>query len=378
MHRTSSNPRITRLTPLSEATAWLLALEAPVPLQCRAVASACGKVLGREVRGSGDVPRVAVAAAEGWAVAAEDLTGATPYSAALLAPPPAWVEAGDALPSATDAVLPPEAVTLAAPGMAEVSAETVAGERVRAAGENLAAGEVLLAEGTRIAPHHLLLLAACGVAEVQLRVPKVRLVIAGASPSGCAELVRLWLERFGADVCETVATPGERLALSDAFRLRGVDLVLSVGGTGQGQVDCAVAAMNDAGGVEVQGVAIRPGSTAAFGQTTAGVVLLLPGQLDELLAGLLLLAQPVLATLTGQPHLTEDAAMLPLADKVVSAIGVSEVFLALAEEGGVRPVALDGAGFADLAQAQGWFVVAPGQEGFAAGEAVQVRSFSPR
>jgi molybdopterin biosynthesis enzyme len=377
MAHTSDNPSPARLTPLDDALARLLALARPVPAERRAVAASVGMIVAREVRASRAVPPAAVALVDGWAVNAENLVGASSYSAAILAPPPPWVDAGDPMPEATDAVLPPDTVTVAQPGMAEVSAPVFPGEGVRAAGADIAEGELLLAAGTRLAARHLAILAACEVVELEVRVPRVRLVFASAIAAGHVDFVRRWMEPAGVEVHEAIVATGERAALADAYRARGADLVLGIGGTGLGRADRAIAALADAGAVAVHGVALTPGGAAAFGQGDGTLVLLLPQRLDALLAALLLLACPLLAALSGAQR-GEGAAAIPVTDKVVSVIGVAELFLALPDRGGVRPVALEGAGFADLAAALGWFLVAPGQEGFAAGQAVQVRPFSPR
>src|SRR6478609_9091334 len=50
-------------------------------------------------------PRQDVAAADGWALRANDLVGASSYSPVALPELPAWVQAGDAMPDGCDCVL---------------------------------------------------------------------------------------------------------------------------------------------------------------------------------------------------------------------------------------------------------------------------------
>jgi molybdopterin biosynthesis enzyme len=310
-------------------------------------------------------------------VNAEDLVGASAYSAALLAPPPHWVEADDPMPSGVDAVLPPDAVTVPAPGMAEASTSVAPGEGVRNTGQDIRTGGLLLAAGTRLAPRHIGILGACGIVKVDVRTPRIRIVLASAAAERHVDMVRMWLGLAGTEVVEAISAAGERAELNAAYKKPGVDFVLSLGGTGQGRSDCAVAALGDAGDIAWHGIALRPGGTAAFGRVGGVPVLLLPGRIDGVIAGLLALAAKVLSGLSGltQP---DWQAPLRLAGNASSTIGFTEFFLGLPEGDLIRPLPLDEAGFEALARAAGWFTVPPGSEGLAAGDVVHLRPFQPR
>ena len=265
----------------------------------RAVDAACGAVLAEDVVVAADLPARPTAYADGWAVNAEELVGATNYSTAILAPPPGWVEASDVMPPGTDAVLPPEAVTTAAPGMAEASDGVAPGHGVRNTGADIRKGTLLVGEGTMLAARHIGLLAACGVEIVSVRAPRARLVMASAAAGRHAGMVRLWLEQAGANVADVVHAHGDRAKLAGLYGDGTADLVVSVGGTGQGRKDRAVAALIDAGTLGVQGIALRPGGHCAFGEAGGAPVLLLPGRLDALIASWLALVVPALEGLAG-------------------------------------------------------------------------------
>jgi molybdopterin biosynthesis enzyme len=127
----------------------------------------------------------------------------------------------------------------------------------------------------------------------------------------------------------------------------------------------------------VQGVALGPGASAAFGSVGSAPVLLLPGRLDAMIAGMLALAMPALAVASGLN--SKDASrVLRLVEKVTSVVGLSELFLGLPAGDAVRAVPLAEARFDALALAIGWFIVPPELEGFAAGQTVQLRPFHPR
>ena len=335
---------------------------------------AAGAVLASRLEAKADLPPRPIANTDGWAVNAEDLIGSSAYSAAVLQSPQ-WVDAGDAMPEA-DAVLSPECISFSAPDVAEAAGSVVSGEGVRLQGQDIAAGEVLLEEGTRLEPRHIGLLQACGFQAVAVRIPRLRIVIASGGAALHGPMIRSWLEAAGGHVEDVVSAPGDRGALAAQYRRPGADLVISLGGTGQGRNDCAVAALLDAGSVAVHGVALRPGSTAAFGSAGSATVLLLPGRLDAMIAGMLMLAMPALAGASGFRN-KDRSSVYALVEKVTSVVGLSELFLGLPAGDAIRAVPLAEARLDALAQAIGWFTVPPELEGLAAGQNVHLRSFHP-
>lgn len=370
----SPNPRIPRLAPLDAALDRLAALTQRGYVLSRLVAQAIGTVLAADVHAATDLPSEAIAYADGWAVAAEDVAGATAYGAAILSPPPLWVEAGSRMPAAADAILPPEAATFATPDVGEVSSSVAPGEGVRNAGQDVSAGALMAEQGTRLTARHVALLGACGIENVDVRVPRVRLIIAGRGGTPYGDMVRQWLTAVGAEVTEVLAAPADRAALSAGYAKQGADLVVSIGGTGQGRTDCAVAALSDVGAIELHGIAMRPGTTAAFGHVGERPVLLVPGRIDAMVAGMLILVAPAVSNAAGLVEPRWQVASR-LASKVTSTIGVSELFLGMRAGDELEPVPLDGAGLDVLVRAVGWFMVPPGSEGYAAGETVHLRPF---
>lgn len=376
MHHAPENPRILRFTPLDQSYARLAELMRPVAARSVAVGDAVGLVLAEDVVVPVDLPATPTAYSDGWAVNAEELVGATAYSAAILAPPPEWVEADDEMPSGSDAVLPPDAVTMSDPGMAEAQESVAPGEGVRNTGQDIEAGTVLIAAGQRLAPRHVGLLNVCNVPEIRVRIPRIRLVVASRSAERHADMIRLWLTMAGGEVVETVVAL-DKAAQKAAFTGPGADLVLSLGGTGQGRTDYAIAALAAVGTVDLHGVALRPGGGAAFGMAAGTPVLLLGGRMDSLIAGGLTLGARAVNGLAGLNRPSWRASA-PITDKASSVIGFTEIFLAIPEDGGMRPAPLYEASFDAVARAVGWFTLSPESEGLPAGQTVHVRPFSPR
>jgi molybdopterin biosynthesis enzyme len=371
----TQNPRLSRLTALDDALERLSGLLRPAAPRDVPVGESCGRIAAASIAVPADVPPAPRAHTDGWAVNSADLVGASSYSPALLTPPPVWIDAGDAMPSGTDAVLPFHDLSESVPGTAEAGASVAPGEGVRLAGQDIASGHVVVPAGVRVMPVQLGVLGALGLETISVRTPRVRIVEAGAA-RGHAQAVRAWLAAWGADVIGS-GESGDRPSLADIFRQPRADLVISIGGTGEGRNDFAAASLADAGEIAVRGVALRPGASLTFGQAGGVPVLLLPGRLDALFAGLLSVGDFALRRLGGCAGDSEAIPAL-LALKASSAIGFSEIFVVTRDGDAVRPHPLSEAGWDVLASASGWFTVPPGSEGFAAGDRVQVRPFQPR
>ncbi|MBN8921425.1 MAG: molybdopterin-binding protein, partial [Rhizobiales bacterium] len=100
--------RIGRLTPLNEVLAALARLARPVAARALPLDLACGRVLAADMASQMASAGRAVALRDGWAVRADLVADAGPYMPVPVST--TWVEAGDAMPDDTDAVLRPDAV----------------------------------------------------------------------------------------------------------------------------------------------------------------------------------------------------------------------------------------------------------------------------
>lgn len=365
--------RINRLTPRVDLLRAFAGLPPVAPVRV-ALAEALGGVLAEDVRATQALPESTLAKADGWAVAGADVAGAGSYGPAFLTPAPDWVDAGAALPPNADTLLAPEDLTLEG-GIAQATAAPAPGSGTRPAGADASEGETVLPRGRLLGALEIGVLAEMGVADVEIRRPRVRIVLAREDDRRSALLARL-VESAGGMVVDVLA-PGETAEeLAPALAKAGADLVLGVGGTGAGRNDHMVEALRSVASEVVHGIALHPGRTAAFG-AAPHPVLLLPGALEAMLGAWLGLGAPLLARLSGR---AEEAALhkLVLADKIASTIGLDEIFLIEAENGAARPLALAEASLAELARARLMVVVPAGLEGFAAGESVQAHAISPR
>jgi molybdopterin molybdotransferase len=369
--------RLSRLAPLHEIEAAVDAIARPVASRAIAVAAAAGRVLATDAVALTPVPPTAMALRDGWAVRSELVADAGPYAPAPLLPVPVWVDVGDPLPHDCDAVLMPDAVSMTG-GTAQAIASAAPGEGVLAAAADADPGRPLCKAGQRLRPIDVAVLRAAGIAQVHIREPRVRVCSANpaidAIDDMVAPLLACCIERDGGvATIERAALDGGR-GLMEMLRQDENDAVVVVGGTGSGRHDASVTTLAGLGRVDIHGMGIRPGETAALGTAASRPVLLLPGRLDAALAVWLLVGRRLLARLIGL-RANAPVAKVTLMRKVVSTIGLAEVVPVAACEGGVEPLAAASLPLWSLTRAAGWILVPPDSEGFAPGSIVELRSF---
>ncbi|AWN39218.1 molybdopterin-binding protein [Methylobacterium radiodurans] len=354
------------LMPLGDALGLLCATAGPVAERLVPLAFAGGRIAGGTFEAPRALPGGLTAARDGFAVDSAAIVGASPYAPVPLPHRPAWVEAGEALPTGTDAVLPPE--SLESHGAV---ADLAVREGARGPGEDLAAGDRLLAAGERIGPLHLLALAIAGLDAIPIRTPCLRLVATGAAaPDGLSPLLAALIAGRGGD-SECLAVPDDVEAIASAVGGGDADAVFVLGGSGYGCTDRSVAGLARAGRLHAHGIALRPGETAAVGEAAGRPVLILPGRPEAALAAFLALGAPLLARLAGT--VDAPAAPAPLLRKIASVIGLAEIVFVRRNPQGVEPLGGFELPLRRLLQADGFVLVAPEREGHPAGDQVEVR-----
>ncbi|NNM72223.1 hypothetical protein [Enterovirga aerilata] len=346
------------LVPAARVLAELTRDLAPVAVRRLPLGEAEGGVLAAALVAPSPVPPRAVALRRGYAVAAADTTGAGPYSPLPLASVPTLVGPGDVLPSGADAVLPEDAVSIAA-GLVEVQESVAPGFWARRRGEDAAAGTVLREAGLALRPVDVAVAGAAGLQEALIRRPKV--LVAGRGDA--AGLVAALAREAGAEVrLAPKIGPGESA---------GYDLAIVIEA-----VEEQAKALPEAGGRLVAArLALWPGEDgAALVEGTCPVLLAQP-RLADALGVFLGLGLPVLRQLAGaKPGLVERG---PLARKVASSVGIAELVLLRRAPGGLEPLATGDPPLAAIAAAEAWLIVPPESEGFAAGETIEAERFRP-
>ncbi len=329
--------RVTRLVPLDAALARWLEAVAAAPPRPAAPLDAIGAALAETVRAAAALPPCATALREGWALSAADTVGATGYAPAFLPAAPVWVEAGDPLPPGADAVLPDAALDRQGPLWACLAA-AAPGENMRRAGGEVPAGTALAQAGQTVTPALAAALAAAGVAHVSIPRPQASLA-AGLDPTA-AEVCRALLRPIG----EITTGPGPILV-----EPRGAS---APAGPDETPI-CAALALSPGEGV---GLATRGGAA----------VLRLPRGFGPAVAACLALLRPALDKAGGRAAAAPDLS-LPLARKISSRIGWSELALLDVVDGRFAPLATGDVTIAAWARAKAWALIPPESEGAPAG-----------
>ncbi|MGY8665799.1 molybdopterin-binding protein [Bradyrhizobium sp. UFLA05-109] len=314
----------------------------------------------------GAYPPHDIAATDGWALRAGDLVGASSYSPLPLTAPPAWVEAGDAMPEGCDCVLDADVLDTVGP-ISQVLAEGLPGQGVRRGGSDVAAGTSIVTEGMPVRTGDLLLARAAAVETLSVRRPRLHVVNTHGGKTAALLVVDL-ARAAGAEVTVADAVGRDAASIANALDVSACDLLLTVGGTGVGRRDAAVTALADSGEVLAHGIAMQPGRTAAIGKLRSVPVIALPGAPDQAFAVWLALVRPVLDHLS--VRVSRKSATLPLVRKIASNVGLAEIALLAEEQGGWLPLAVGELALQSIAGADAWLLVPGDREGFAAGAPV--------
>jgi molybdopterin molybdotransferase len=355
------------LTPLDVALATLLHGLDPVAPVGLPLTQALGCV-GADTPALGAFPPRDIAIADGWALRAGDLVGASSYSPLPLARPPLWVEAGDPLPEGCDCVIDADSVDQAGP-MVQVLAEAIPGQGVRRIGGDIGEG-FLITAGRYVRPLDLLIARAAGLGKLNVRRPRLRVVNipAAAASTATAQLILESARAAGAEIVFSEAVARDPASIAEAIEPGACDVLVMIGGSGVGRTDAAITALGQRGEVLVHGIALQPGRTSAVGRIGTIPVIALPGAPDQALAAWWTLVLPVLDRLSGLR--SREQVTLPLARKIASTVGIAEIVLLERNGEAWMPLAVGDLSLEAVARADAWLAVSGSAEGFAVGTPV--------
>ncbi|MFL6950230.1 MAG: molybdopterin biosynthesis protein [Xanthobacteraceae bacterium] len=288
----------------------------PLPAISLTLGDALGRVLAADVLAPTDVPPFDRAGVDGFAVAASDTAGASDAAPRRLAlnpevlvcgrAPTLPVERGTATAIATGGVVPrgADAVVMIEqtelvenPGgpAIDVRRAVAPGAFVSYAGSDIARGETLLRRGTRIGSREIGMLAACGIAAVDVvRRPKVAVLSTGDELVQPGEALRpgAVYDSNGAILAAAIAEAGgepvafgafaddeDELAAAVRRALDQCDMVVLSGGTSKGAGDLSHRIVSRLGspGVLVHGVALKPGKPLCLAAVGHKPIAVLPG-----------------------------------------------------------------------------------------------------
>jgi molybdopterin molybdotransferase len=370
-----------------------------------------GRVLAVDVVAPCDVPGFDRAAMDGYALRGEQTFGAGPYSplefevAGISLPgkpcvipiqtgQASRIMTGAPLPSGTDAVLPAESAE-ETNNLLRVTEPIPPGRHVSRKGEDISFGSLVFQAGRMLRPQDVGVLASLGFAPIRvIRQPTVSIIVTGdellpcgAKPEGFrivdsnSVMLEALVRRDGGRPIIHPIVPDRHEEVRDKILKRDADVLLISGGSSVGQEDHAPRVLAEIGEVCVHGVALRPASPSGVGfLDKTRPVFLMPGNPVSCLCAYDLFAGPAIRRLGGRStDLPYRFMELPLAAKLVSAVGRVDYVRVKVSESRVEPLATSGASIlSSTTRADGFVLVPRDSEGQAAGELVRVYLYDDR
>ena len=365
---------------IDAAIAWIDAVTHSLNREDVPLRSARERVLTESLFAAEPIPRCDRASLDGFAVQASASLGASSYNPIPL--PLFAVAAGDALPAATDAVIPIELAEPHGRDFIEVVEAVASGDNVEKQGTVATIGATLALAGTRLAARHIGLLTLAGMSVVPVvRQPRVRILVAAAAEAGAWEnsnkpMIRAAVERDGGIIGQCIAVERDPAAITTALVEPGAYIVLVIGGSGPGTKELSASALAEAGELAIHGVALRPGETTGLGRTDRGLpVVLLPDAPAACLWSYELFAGRAIRRLGGRgaeiPYRSRE---MITARKIVSSLGMAEICpVRVGLDDAVEPLpSFEEVGLKAAVDGDGFLMVPQGSEGYPQGARVTV------
>lgn len=332
--------------------------------------AAHGRVLAGDVAAPMSLPPFANSQMDGYAVRSTEVAGGADLAVAAMIPAghPAPVLAlhtaapimtGAMLPEGADAVVPieeavPDSFLTEEAGRTVRLPEAPAGQFVRSVGSDIAAGDIALNAGMVLKAPQLGLLAALGLASVQVR-PRLRVLLLSTGDEVVAAggqlrpgqifdanntMLAASLRDAGCEVVESRlladSAPHFRSLLDTDLRRHQADLVLTSGGISKGAFEVVRLALEPEGAT-FGPVAMQPGGPQGAGRIGDAAFLGFPGNPVSCLVSFEMFLRPALTRVLGSPA-ARTVLRAPLAERAESPAGKHQVRRGYYDDGRVRLV----------------------------------------
>jgi molybdopterin molybdotransferase len=386
----------------------------PLPAEDVELHDAAGRVLADDIIAPCDVPGFDRAAMDGYALRGRETFGAGAYNPLELEivgislpakPCTVPVKAGQAvrimtgapLAEGTDAVLPAEFAE-EKEGRLQITEPIPPGRHVGQKGEDIKASVVVFQAGRILRPQDVGVLASLGISPIGVvHRPTVSILVTGDELLPCGAkpdqfrivdsnsvMLEALVRRDGGLAQTQPIVPDRREKIREAMLRTESDVLLISGGSSVGQEDHAPRILAEIGELCIHGVALRPASPAGVGfiarDGRSMPVFLMPGNPVSCLCAYDLFAGSAIRRLGGRSmDLPYRSMNLPLAAKLVSAVGRVDYVRVKVSDGRVEPLATTGASIlSSTTRADGFVLVPRDSEGHAPGETVRVYFYDPQ
>jgi molybdenum cofactor synthesis domain-containing protein len=367
---------------------------------------ASGRVLAEHVTSNADVPPFARAAMDGYAVRAQDTTGAsrtTPKTLRCIEKvftgqvPVQTVGAGQCIEIATGAPMPAGADAVVIVEETESDAESVrvfaqvaSAQNIGRQGADIHKGQTVLQPGTVLNASRVGSLAALGLTDVAVfDKPRVAILSTGneivepGQPLAPGQIYDINRFTLSAVVNESggVAVPYRIAADTIEDLSRSVDecleqdvLVFS-GGSSVGERDLILDVITTKGEMLLHGIAVKPGKPTAFGRIKGKLVFGMPGYPSSCLSNAHILLAPALRRIARLPDQIVRSLTLPLASRVGSVPGRHQFYTVRIENGTAVPAFKASGDITSMSKADGYIEIPADVEAVETNQLVEVKLF---
>ena len=387
---------------------------APLSAEAVSLADARTRVLAHDVVAAFDAPPFDRANVDGFALRAADTVGASDGNpriftlnseviacghAPMLTVGPGTcttIATGGVIPRGADAVVMIEQTELieSIPSRIELRRAAAPGQLISYAGSDIARGETLLRRGARIGSREIGMLAASGLARIEVvRRPKVAVLSTGdelvepGNPlkpaavydSNSATIAAAVSEAGGEPITFGVL-PDDAAILEKTVReaLAVSDMVVLSGGTSKGAGDLSHRVVSRLGkpGILVHGVALKPGKPLCLAVVGDKPVVVLPGFPTSAIFTFHAFVAPVIRARAGLPPEATQTVSARVPVRVASELGRKEfalVSLVKGDQGMIAfPTGKGSGAVTSFSQADGFFEIDALASSLDAGSDVQV------
>jgi molybdenum cofactor synthesis domain-containing protein len=389
----------------------------PVPGEKRSLCDALGCALAKDILAPIDVPPFDRANVDGFAVRSADLASAgeaapvrmmlndeviacgTQPVRPVLSGTATSIATGGPVPRGADAIVMVEHTQPAGSRAIEIRRAASPGQFVSYAGSDIARGEALLRAGTIVGSREIGMLAACGIAKVNVTRPtRVAVISTGdelvqpgavlrpaAIYDSNGAIVSAAITENGGEAMFLGAVADDEAALEAAMRaaLAISDMLVLSGGTskGAGDVSHRIIARLGQPGIIAHGVALKPGKPLCLAVCDGKPVVILPGFPTSAMFTFHDMIVPVLRRMAGLPPRLDAKVTAKIPVRIASEIGRTEfvmVSLVAGADGLIAyPTGKGSGAITSFAQADGFLRIDALADQMPAGAQAEVTLFTP-